>query len=902
MRPASPVAQLVPSELTVVAAKLHRPQPKADWIKRPRLSKQLQQGLHCALMLLSAPAGFGKSTALAQWLAGCPLPAAWLSLDESDNDLFVFLAYLTAAVQRIFPDALTRTAQLRHVVRLPHANHLAACLINDLAELPSDFVLVLDDYHTITNPAIHALVCELVEYAPRNTHLVLSTRCDPPLPIPLLRVRHELLELRAADLRFTREETHAFLTSALGDTLAPQVAQALELHAEGWVAGLRLAVLSLRDARNPDELLAALDGGGARYVMEFLLTEVLARQELAIQNFLLRTSVLDQLQGELCDAVTGNVLDHNGRATLSELEHRNVFLTALDTRGEWYRYHQLFREMLLRELRVRAASDEIAALHRRAGAWYASRGLIDDALKQALAAQDLQGAAELVEQNVHAVLNRDDWRTLERWLNLLPDAFVQTRAGLLLARAWVLHFQNKLAASIPLIAQAHELLSDAALEPARVQELHGEIDTLRAELLFFARQHKVGQQLARRALDTLPAFAHFVSSVALIYLAWHEHAVGQDSLAVQLLKSYLETETAPPEPVVKTRILLGLSIIYARTNEVERGMLAAEQLLQLAESRKLMVAAAWGHYILGYAAYERNQLAQARTHFEMVSAQRYFANARAVCEGLAGLALTYQALGQTTEAAKTLQDLHAFALATEDAERIRFAQGLAARLALERGDLDAAKALYPCLTAPPEVLSDLEPSCLVQVRILLAAGDRQALAEATCSLRELEQFCESTHNQLLLLPVLLLHAVASEAQGKKREALEYLHRAVAIGQARRAVRPFLDFGAPMARLLRELRERGVAKGYIGNLLAAFAAAPSTAASNLDLDAGQYDVLTPREIQVLTLIEQRYSDREIAQTLVISPFTVRAHVNSIYSKLDIHDRRGVAAKARALGLL
>ncbi|MBI4675623.1 MAG: hypothetical protein HY741_28600 [Chloroflexi bacterium] len=304
---AATTPQVLLSEFTVLQTKINKPQPKADWIKRPRLSTQLTHGLNRPLILLSAPAGFGKSTALAQWLTQTPLPSAWISLDESDNDLFVFLTYLTAAIQGIFPGTLAQSAQLRRALQRPPLAHLASCLINELAELPSDFVLVLDDYHAVHEPAIHDLLTELIEYAPRNTHLVLAARTDPPLALPKLRARRELLELRAADLRFTHEETQAFLASVKGDGITPRVAEALEVHSEGWIVGLRLGVLSVGESENPDELLSTLKAGNPRHAMDFLLTEVLVRQAPPVQNFLLRTSILDRLNGDLCDVVTGNL-------------------------------------------------------------------------------------------------------------------------------------------------------------------------------------------------------------------------------------------------------------------------------------------------------------------------------------------------------------------------------------------------------------------------------------------------------------------------------------------------------------------------------------------------------------------------------------------------------------------
>ncbi|MBI4675624.1 MAG: hypothetical protein HY741_28605 [Chloroflexi bacterium] len=595
-----------------------------------------------------------------------------------------------------------------------------------------------------------------------------------------------------------------------------------------------------------------------------------------------------------------------GRATLARLERMNLFLTPMDARGEWYRYHQSFRELLQRELQARSAPSEIAALHRQASEWFGARGLMEEALKHALAAEDLGRAVDLVEQNIQPILNHDEWRTLERWLNLLPETLIPLRPALLLARAWILHFQNKPAAIPPLLTQVEEQLCDTEFDPTIERALHGEIDALRAQELYWRGEIKQGQRAARRALDNLPATAYFARSLPVYYLALYSHIAGQSALGVRMLNEIVETESEPSNAALLTRALLGLVSIHVLNGDLDQAALVAERMLHLAEQHHMMVVVAWAHYALGNIAYIWNELDVAHRHFSAVSAQRYFAHTSCVHECLSGLALTYQAQNQTVEAQKTLQDLAEFAFATNNTEHIQAAQALKAQLALARGDVETARALFGALASPLMALTPLNSPCLVQVAILFAQGDKPGFCQAAERLQTLEQDAETLHSQMALLSVLVMQALAYDGLGKKREALEVMQRAIAIGQPCHAVRAFLDLGAPMARLLRELRERGIAHKYIGSLLAAFAASqslePESASQMMNPEAGIYDALTERELQVLKLMAQRYSDREIAQTLHISPFTVHSHVNNIYSKLDVHDRRGVAAKAKALKLL
>jgi LuxR family maltose regulon positive regulatory protein len=462
--------------------------------------------------LLSAPAGFGKTTLLTQWLHTSPLPVSWVALDEHDNQFTIFVVYVTAAIQRALPESCPETTRLLDAFQPPQPDILSTTLMNEISALPHAFILAIDDYHVITDETIHVFVNDLVAYAPPNLHLILSTRAEPPLPLWRLRAHDVLLEQRASDLCFTGGEAQAFLASFLGAEPRPELVEALTERTEGWIAGLRLAALSLPPAQDPGRLLAALEQGGNYAAQECLFSEVLERQSTEIQAFLLRASIVDRFSGALCDALgERSAAPSHSHSALEQLERLNLFVTRLDEQGEWYRFHQLFQAVLQRELQSRYSLDEFRALHQRASDWFAAQGMIEEALRHALAAEDFAAAANLIEHQFHSLLNQERWRLLEQRLALLPEWLVQKRPMLLVARATVHHFKNQLAAIPPLIGQAEALLNDpnCALDETERRNTWAMIQAHMAQNFYFQARSEDRLQAAQNAFDNLPAHADF---------------------------------------------------------------------------------------------------------------------------------------------------------------------------------------------------------------------------------------------------------------------------------------------------------------------------------------------------------------------------------------------------------
>ena len=521
------------SEQLLLVTKLALPPVRADLVPRPRLTNQLQLGIQRPLTLIAAPAGFGKTTLLSTWLEHAPLPAAWISLESGDDDLTRFWSYVFTALSRVHPGSGTSALALLQASTLsplPPIEIVLSVWINELATLPHQVALVLDDYHLITAQPIHRAVTYLLDHLPPQLHLVMATRADPPLSLARLRARGHLTEIRAADLRFNSEEVMAFLTQALGLNLSAGEIAVLEARTEGWIAGLQLAALSMRGRNDIPDFLEAFTGSH-HYIIDYLVQEVLARQPEPVQTFLLQTAILEQLHGSLCEAVMGVIGqpggEASGQAMLEQLEQANLFLTPLDDERRWYRYHQLFAEALRHRLQ-RKDPTLVPELHRRASAWYEQQGLTHDAVHHALAATDFAQAARLIEQAFNSLVRRGEIATLQRWVAALPDELVRSNIEIAVLQGWLLFVSGKNdAAELHLqdiertfgINPASDEHSEQQTIPSGAfsqAEIRGRIAAIRASIAVTQRDLPRTITLSRLALEYLPK-----ESMARAYVAWY---------------------------------------------------------------------------------------------------------------------------------------------------------------------------------------------------------------------------------------------------------------------------------------------------------------------------------------------------------------------------------------------
>ena len=853
----------------MLLTKLYPPPAPPSLVPRPRLIAQLEAGLAGKLTLVSAPPGFGKTSLLASWLAG--RASAWLSLDEEDNDPTRFLAYLLAALQQI-DGRWGATAAPLLASASPTA--LLSLLLNDLSQYPTAGVLVLDDYHVITAESIHTALTFWVDHLPPHLHLILTSRADPPLPLARWRVRRHLNEIRTADLRFTAEETAQFWHEHMGEPIPSPALATLAERTEGWVASLHLAALSLR-GRSASEAAEFVRGftGSHAFIVDYLVEEVLHQQAPADQEFLLHTAVLDQLNGDLVNALLGRT---DGHTVLERLYKANLFLIPLDQERRWYRYHHLFREALLGRL----PTPTRANLHRRAGQWLASHGRLRQAIPHALAAGDEAQAAEYLETIAPQLLEQNELASLHHWFGQLSAAVVEARLPLLLAEGWALALWGQGSAAATLLGRGKwpaegKLAAEHALLQATIARQRGDKEATLA--------------LTQQALALAPPEAE-----ALQADIWRN--LGQ----VWLMRGdWLRAAHALGEAIERAEDndqrghgLVGLGILHQSQGELREAAVIFRQVLALPAPNPATGMAALG---LGMALAEWNELTEA-AHWLVAgigqvkpSLEQYM-----LARGYVALAQVQQAQGLPTAALATL---------TEAEDWFGQVQILGpgpalwlaphrARLWLQQGQVGAAVRWAETHTIHSKgELAVVEQLTLVRLRL---AQNQPRLASdhltATRAIRTAEEQLSYK------VEVALLEALCQQKVGNTAAVGFALGRALEWAEPAGYVRLFLNEGVVMADLLRHALVQGMAPAYVGRLLAGWGAAVPTPHSPLP------DPPTARELEILRLLNSGATNQEIADALVVAVSTVKKHISNLLTKLDATNRVEALARARDAGLL
>ena len=560
----------------VLKTKLHAPPAPADLVQRERLINQLEAGRACPLTLVSAPAGYGKSVLIAWWLEHCDWPSAWLSLDEDDSDLRQFLTYFVAAVRTVFPNACEGTLLLAGAPQLPPIRQIALILTNELDGLEQAMFLVLDDYHRIeAESPVNDLLQRILARPPIPLHLVIVARRDPPLALAGLRGKGQLSEIRMLDLRFDVTEARTMLELASGFTASDDALAHLDYEIEGWVAGLRLVSIAVRGSENVDLFLKELRGG-IQQTQEYMFLEIIAKQPPQMAERLLKSAILDRFCGDLCDAVfaDGSVdvapgLD--GDRFLRAVRDANLFVIALDSQGEWFRFHHLFQDLLRSELERRTAPEQIARLHLCASRWLESHGFIDDAIRHALKAGDPLAAAAIVERNVHAELDSDRWYVARRWLDMLPGGIVQQRPPLLLAQAWVAYFTLQLALSPPILERIESLQEGRAPDP----ELAREVSFFKGVLHYWQGDAEKSLEYVERIVDTISEQPGIIEGNYAIYLGLALCMNGQKESAIGRLNDLMRNVDLTSG--YQSQLLGGLTFVHLLSGELFRAGVQAQQ-------------------------------------------------------------------------------------------------------------------------------------------------------------------------------------------------------------------------------------------------------------------------------------------------------------------------------------
>jgi LuxR family maltose regulon positive regulatory protein len=885
-----------------------RPEPaatlKTTFVHRPHLIERLNEGLSAKLTIVCAPAGFGKTTLVGSWLVRANLPAAWLSLDEDDNDLASFWTYFIAALQTIWPETGAGVLAMLQASPLPNSHALLTPLINDLTAIPEKFILVLDDYDEIENENIDQALDFFIEHLPPSMHLVIASRVDPDLSLSRLRANGKLNELRSADLRFTPKESTLFLEQMTGLSLTAAEVDALDQRTEGWIAGLKMAALSLRQ-RESTSVAQFIDefSGSHHYIMDYLVDEVLQQQSADLQTFLLYTSILDRLCAPLCDSIVGASESLNverfrrSDEILESLERANLFIYRLDDQRQWYRYHPLFASLLRQRLK-QSHPTEVTGLHLSASQWYEQAGMTGAAVKHALAGQAYARAADLVEQFAPAMIQRSELSRLLAWLEALPEEELHARPLLAIFYCWSLFLSGQIKQAAARLETVESIL--AMDEAKRTPEVQAHTSAIQAYLERETGDFTSTIALSRQALAHLPGTDSLLRAMVNLNLAIAHYFLGEFELASTLLTENIHTG--------QTAQLLAntCSAIYLKS-QIHLAQGALGQALQLCqEGLELVTRRGWQDFPASgflYVAFgsllcERYEFNQATEYLEKgIRLGQAGGHPHILIIGNVWLAWLRHTQGDVNGSQEAI---HAALQIIDHHQVSRFwplpsAACCQARLQIAQENLAAAgrwaesSGLNPA-DCPVNFLHEVD--CLTLARLLIAQSSLEA---AETLLLRLRLGAAAAARNGSLIEILILQALTFAAQKRSEQAMSALEQALDLAEPEGFMRIFLDEGASMADLLRKAAAQDLHIAYTLRLLSVMG---ETAPASQPL----IEPLSDRELEVLRRVAAGYSNQEIAQELVIAISTVKKHINNIYSKLEVGSRTQAVARARELGLL
>jgi ATP/maltotriose-dependent transcriptional regulator MalT len=912
----------------LLRTKLSIPPVRAELVPRPRLLARLNEGLAGKLTLISAPAGFGKTTLLACWAKGCRLPVTWLSLDESDNEPVRFITYLIASLEKVAGgQEIKEGPEVRSSYQGSgsgsfHEN-LLANVINQLAVKPVRFILILDDYHTITNQPNHKTISYLIENLPPQMHLVIASRADPPLPVARLRGRGQLNELRSVDLRFTGAEAAAVMQKLLAKELTPEDLSSLADKTEGWIAGLQMAALALQSPSldQPQKLSGFIRDftGSNRFILDYLVEEVLERQPEAVQDFLLQTSILERMSAPLCDEVIGTFKGSNVQSfkrsneILEYLDRSNLFIIPLDDRRDWFRYHRLFDDLLRRRLQY-AHSDLVPDLHERASHWFEQNGYLEEAIEHAFHAKDMQRAADLLENAAETMMMRSQVTTLRSWLDRLPDEQIATRPTLCVYHAWALFLNNQ---SLEIV-EARLALIDSKAEP-----ISSKAAPLKAFIAAFRGSMLQASSFARQALDRLPEEDRFLRGMAYLVLATSEMSEGNLEAGYQALDQAAQISSQTGNILVSVMVLASLADNCRKQGQLRRMETLYRQALDLAVDAKGNRLPIAGRTLLGLGdlMYEWNRLEEAERYLnEGVELIKKWGTLP-LYSGFINLARVKHAQGDFSGAIKTFEQARQQAVQTETTQLDdwvvaltqalfwiteqkfewveRWAENRGLFKKIDQGSLSEGETYAYAHIRKYEMI--------VLARLRIAQG---RMGEALDLLDVLFPHVERIERVGLMIEILALKAIAFHKQGMRQAAFAELGKALSMAEPEGYMRLFLDLGEAMRDLLSAAVRGGIQPDYASRLLASFEPEKGLRASRQAerqsrralIGTESVESLSDRELEVLFLLRSRLTVPEIAAELCIAESTVRSHIKNIYSKLSVHRRIDAVQRAAELGML
>jgi LuxR family maltose regulon positive regulatory protein len=892
---------------TILTTKLHRPPLPADHVSRTKVLKHLDKFRQCPLTLVSAPAGYGKSILVSSWLIERKIPTAWISLDEDDNHLQIFLEYVIASLQKIFPENLKKTTKLVKSVELPPLNIITSILLNDLDEIDEEFVLVLDDYHLIVEKKIHDLLDQILRFPPENMSLCIVTRRDPPLNINSLRAYNRLSEVRMNDLVFDRNEIEMLIKKILGFPVSENTSESLLEKTEGWVAGLILTALSVSTIEELENRLKKV-GGNFQLVTEYLIEEVLSKQPEDFQNYLIKTSLLDRFCSEITEELyqpepENGYKKTSGSEFIAWLTTTNLFIIPLDDEQKWFRYHHEFQRLLQIQLKKRRTETEIKEIHKRASRWFETHGLIEEAIQHALKADDIQSAVNMVLENRYRLMNSEQWQRLIIWMGMLPPDCFENNPLLLTTKALCHDYCGQMADCFALIPKVESLLSKIDAKSPEFNTISAEFYTLKSQYSITTSDGKSAKIYSIKALEHLPHDAQYIKTFAMYWYAFSYQMTNNAKEGIRKINEALSNPTEF-EPHTHTRLYVALAGIYLMEGDLEMLMKTAQATLELGEKYHFQETIDLAYYFLSSKYYYTNEFEQARKYHKLIYENRYATRSFYVTLCLLNQSMIEASEGYGDAAWKTMDTITDFAEETDDTASKETIPAFRIELALYQGNLKLVEELYHDINFEFPPLWLCYHRQLTEVKAMLAINE---IDKAEEKITMLIAYGRSIHNMNFLIHALPLEALLYWKKDEEKAAFKSISESLGFSEGGGYIRPYTDLGNSMKDLLNRYMEVNGQNSYVEKIIKSFLHESNVKTISdpfiiKELSATPKISLTPREIEILKYIADGLRNKEIADKLFLAPETVKKHLYNIYQKFDIHSRMNVVVKARELGMI
>ncbi len=886
-------------ELPLIQTKFCGPRVTADIVARDRLLTLMDSSLECPLTMVSAPAGYGKSMLVSQWLQRQKHPAVWLSLDQADSELQQFLAYLIAAIHNEFPDACNATKQLISASDCPPIPVIVSHLLNDLITITESCSIVLDDYHHLDQSSlVHEFIEQSLEHPLPNFHLIMITRRDPSLPLSRLRALNLMLEIRMQDLRFTRSEISELFCANLDSAVKDASVAHLQGVLEGWAVGLRLVLLSLRNHKNPDEFLLSLRGGVPQ-MQEYLVNEVLSVLSDSMRDCVLKSSILNRFCDDLIEHVCASERPDAGQGQLSgsditqELQTRNLFTINLDPQNQWFRYHHLFQALLQNELGKILPAEDIASVHMHACIWFETHDFIEEAIFHALKAGDAMFAVKIVERNCYSEMEKDRWQIVERWLAMLPEEVSGQRLTIVIAKGLVASARQRFDQVVSFSEEAQALLDDGQGSPGQ----EGEVEYLKGQINFWGGAFEESIRCLESAKIKVESHKHILIAEIDLHLAIARYMNGQGELGVQELNGRIRDFGG----IQLARRVGALSFIHMLSGDLHSVRNEAWRMRNTGVNMRTPLVDAWSYYFDACTDLISMRLDLALENFQSVLSRSHVTDTRAVIDAHVGKALTQQLSGKPENANTTLANLAAFVNESDDPLNQVLMKSCQARIDLLRGNREAAIRWADSYNESPGVFDLfvwLGCPAMTRVRAYISMGSPASLEKAQQGVDEIRIVSESCQLINQLIEVTVLESLILDKQGNSDQAMQVLENVIALAEPSGWLRPFIEAGPEMNDLLERYCRLNQDCEFACHLLELFQSFnkqnphnPETETTSPEVPGGVFaEELTNREIDILELLAQRMQNKEIANKLFISVHTVKDHLKHIYQKLGTVNRR------------